>query len=102
MPNATPVADSIVLCELDNRRVGNVLECGIFSATVTAITPILVGMRITSDLTYTPTTLPTNGSIVVCQDANQMDLQTHTINIQGEKRILSIYGNVVDFRFLMQ
>ena len=85
-PNATPIADSIALVASD-RTVGDILECGIFNATVTNITPSQLGfMLIDSNITFTPTTtLPTNGSVVICQDANQMELERHTINVQGEK-----------------
>ena len=81
-PNA-----SIALVESE-RTEGDVLECGIFTATVTNITTIGLGvMRIDSNLTFTPTTtLPTNGSVVICRDGVQMQLERHTINIQGEKK----------------
>ena len=86
-PQATPIADSITLVAAD-RTVGDVLECGIFNATVTNITPAQAGLRnIDSNVTFTPTTnMPTNRSVVICQDPNQMELERHTINIQGEKR----------------
>ena len=71
--------------------VGDILECGIFNATVTNITPArLRVLDIDSNLTFTPTmTLPTNGSVVICQDAHEMELERHTINIQGEKEYLA-------------
>ena len=86
-PTATPIPDSITLVASD-RTVGDVLECGIFSATVTNIILTQFGlMNIDSNLTFIPTTtLPTNGSVVICQDANQMELERHTFNIQGEKK----------------
>ena len=86
-PTATPIADSIALVAAV-RTEGDVLECGIFNATVTNITTTQLGlMNIDSIVTFTPTTtLPTNGSVVICQDSNQMELERHTINIQGKKR----------------
>ena len=85
-PTATPIADGITLVASD-RREGDELECGIFNATVTSITTGVGVMRIDSNLTFTPTTtVPTNGSVVVCQDGLQMELERHTINIQGEKK----------------
>ena len=51
-------------------------------------------LDIDSNLTFTPTmTLPTNGSVVICQDAHEMELERHTINIQGEKKYLAIVNN---------
>ena len=81
-----PNADSIALVASE-RTEGDVIECGIFIATVTSITTVGLGvMRIDSNLAFTPTmTLPTNGSVVVCQDGVQMDLERHTINVQGKK-----------------
>ena len=82
-----PNSDSIPLVASD-RTVGDVLECGIFNATVTNITTVGLGvMRIDSIVTFTPTTtLPTNGSVVICQDGLQIELERHTINVQGEKK----------------
>ena len=82
-----PTADNITIVA-SGRTAGDVLGCGIFNATVTSITPAQAGlMNIDSNLTFTPTTtLPTNGSVVICRDPNQMELERHTINIQGEKR----------------
>ena len=86
-PTATPIAGSIAMVASD-RTEGDVLECGIFNATVTSITPVGLGvMRIDSNLTFTSTTtLPKIGSVVICQDGVQMQLERHTINIQGEMK----------------
>ena len=86
-PTATPIADSITLVAAV-RTEGDILECGIFNATVTNITTAQAGLvDIDSNLTFTPTTTsPTNGSVVICQDANRMELERHTINIKGIKQ----------------
>ena len=84
-PSATPISDGITLVAND-RTVGDELMCGMFNATVTNITSAIGVQNIASSLTFTPTTtLPTNGSTVACQDANRVDVVTHTINIQGEE-----------------
>ena len=88
-PGTRPVPNALLLRERD-RRVNDVLECGIFNATVTNITTVVAVQVIFSDLTFTPTTtLPTNGSTVICQDgAQQRTFEAHTINIQGEVSVL--------------
>jgi len=76
-----PTATNITLVAA-NSTVDNTLGCGVFDATITSIT----GLDISSNLTFTATSsLPMDGSHIICRDANLLIVEAYAINIQGEK-----------------
>ena len=79
-----PSANNITLLAA-NSTEGDTLGCGVFNATITSIN----GLDIASNLTFTATSvLPTDGSHIVCRDANLQIVEAYAINIQGEKNYL--------------
>ena len=76
-----PSANNITLLAA-NSTVGDTLGCGVLDATITSVT----GLNISSNLTFTATsTLPMDGSHIICRDANLLIVEAYAINIQGEK-----------------
>ena len=77
-----PSANNITMVAA-NSTVGDTLGCGVFNATITSIT----GLDISSNLTFTATsTLPMDGSHIICRDVNLLIVEAYAINIQGEKQ----------------
>lgn len=65
-----------------NSTVGDTIGCGVFDATITSI----AGLDIASNLTFTATSsLPMDGSHIICRDTNLQIVEAYAINIQGEK-----------------
>ena len=81
-PSGNP-SDGIVLTTAFNSE-GDTVSCGIFTASVTNITPMVGNTLLSSTISFTASS-DLDGTTVVCRDAAQVDVESTSITIIGQE-----------------
>ena len=59
-------------------EVGESNSCGIFTATITNITPVMGGLQLSSTISFTASS-DLDGTAVVCRDGGQNEVESYPI-----------------------